>query len=204
MVERDRSGDGDLRQVEIRSARMKISALSIGMKVKHPQYGDGVVKTIAEHTAEVLFMEGRKTVEPESSNLEPAEAHASVTGLELPLQSLIDRIVATTIAQLGLEKPEADIEKLALRWHGGKLVMHPSDPSLQTKEVPLDVFFHKIVMMRNNLRVLEQKINAHEKLSDAEKVEMQQYITRSYGSMTTFNLLFRNKEDQFGGAQARD
>jgi hypothetical protein len=107
--------------------------------------------------------------------------------------------VSSTVEQLGFENPKAEVNKLGPRWHGGKAVLHPADPSLQTKEVPMEVFFHKIVMIRNNLRVLEQKINAHEKLSDAEKVEMQQYITRSYGSMTTFNILFRNKEDQFGG-----
>ena len=115
----------------------------------------------------------------------------------LPLSQLVKETVAVAIAKLGLEKPDAIVEQLGLRWHGGRLVMHPADAALQTKEVPLEVFFHKIVMVRNNLRVLEQKINAHEKLTDGEKVEMQQYITRCYGSLTTFNVLFKDKEEQF-------
>src|SRR6185369_16129157 len=108
-----------------------------------------------------------------------------------------DDTLAQAIQKLGLEKPDSFIALLGARWHNGKVVLHPSDPTLQTKEVPLETFFHKVVMVRNQLRVLEQKINAHEKLSDAEKVEMQQYITRCYGSLTTFNVLFREKEDQF-------
>jgi hypothetical protein len=98
---------------------------------------------------------------------------------------------------MGLEKPESVVEQLGSRWHQGRLVLHPADPALQVKEVPLENFFHKIVMIRNNLRVLEQKINSHEKLSEAEKVEMQQYISRCYGSLTTFNILFQDREDQF-------
>jgi hypothetical protein len=176
---------------------MKLEALHVGMKVKHPQYGLGVVKTISEATAEVQFNEGRRTVAPEASGLEPGEPQAHVQGLDLPLETIIRQTVEAAATHLGLVRPDTATGQLGPRWHNGRVVLHPADPTLQTKEVPLDVFFHKIVMVRNNLRVLEQKINAHEKLSDAEKVEMQQYITRSYGSLTTFNVLFREKEDQF-------
>jgi hypothetical protein len=177
---------------------MKIESLHLGMRVRHPQYGTGVVKTIAESTAEIQFDNGdKRAVAPEPSGLEPAEPQMAVGGPSVPLKQFIEQTVDAAVARLGLEKPEAVVEKLGARWQGGKLVLHPADPALQAKEVPLETFFHKIVMVRNNLRVLEQKINAHEKLSDGEKVEMQQYITRSYGSLTTFNVLFKEKQDQF-------
>jgi len=177
---------------------MKIESLRIGMKVRHPQYGSGLVKSISEAVAEIQFDDGTKrAVAPEPSGLEPAEPQVAVSGLGVPLKQFVEETLAAAVARLGLEPPDSVVEQLGLRWHGGRVVMHPADPALQAKEVPLEVFFHKIVMVRNNLRVLEQKINAHEKLSDGEKVEMQQYITRGYGSLTTFNILFKNKEDQF-------
>lgn len=181
---------------------MKIETLHVGMKVKHPQYGEGVVKSINEHTAEIVFNEGTRTVEPLSSGVTPCEPMAALSGLDIPLQLLIQQTLDAAMQKLGLEKPGSVVEQLGARWIKGKIVLHPSDPTQQTKEVPVDVFFHKIVMMRNNLRVLEQKINGHPQLSDSEKVEMQQYITRCYGSMTTFNILFKNKEDQFTGASS--
>jgi hypothetical protein len=166
--------------------------------VRHPQYGSGLVKTISEAVAEIQFDDGSKhAVAPEPSGLEPMEAQVAVSGLGVPLKQFVEETLAAAVAKLGLEKPDSVVEQLGLRWHGGKVVMHPADATLQTKEVPLEVFFHKVVMVRNNLRVLEQKINAHEKLSDGEKVEMQQYITRSYGSLTTFNVLFKEKAEQF-------
>jgi hypothetical protein len=177
---------------------MKIESLRIGMKVRHPQYGSGLVKAISEAVAEIQFDDGSKhAVAPEPSGLEPMEPQVTLSGLDMPLKQLVAETLAVALKNRALEKSHSVVEQLGLRWHGGKVVLHPADATLQTKEVPLETFFHKVVMVRNNLRVLEQKINAHEKLSDGEKVEMQQYITRCYGSLTTFNVLFKEKEDQF-------
>jgi len=176
---------------------MNIESLHIGMKVRHPQYGVGVVRSLTEHTAEIAFVDAPRTIAPESSDLQPAEPTASVTELQVPLTNLIRETAHATVDALGLEKKDVVVEGLANRWQNGTLSLQPSDTSIQSKEVPLDTFFHKIVMIRNNLRVLEQKVNASEKLSDADKVELQQYITRCYGSLTTFNILFKSKDDQF-------
>lgn len=89
--------------------------------------------------------------------------------------------------------------EMAGKWDGGTIVFKPGDSSLQSKEIDIEGFFHKIVMVRDRLRVLEQRINAHPKLSESEKVEMQQYVTRCYGSLTTFNALFKKEDDKFKG-----
>jgi hypothetical protein len=177
---------------------MNIAAIHIGMRVRHPNHGLGTVRALDDQSATVQFDDGiRRQVSPEASGLQPAEAQASLSGLEMPLERLIEATVKAVADQLGLERPEVVHEELASRWHGGKVVLHPADPTLSTKELPMDVFFHKIVMMRNNLRTLEQKLNGSERLTEAEKFDWQAYITRCYGSMTTFNVLFRRKEDQF-------
>ena len=164
---------------------MKAESLHIGMAVRHPLYGLGIVKVITEISTDIQFDDGRRTVHPEASGLEPAEPQAAVAGLTIPLTQLVRETVDATVSRLGLEKPDTAVRELGKRWHGGRIVLHAADPALQTKEIEMDQFFHKIVMIRNNLRVLEQKINGHETLTSVEKFDWQQYITRSYGSMTT-------------------
>lgn len=174
--------------------------LGIGSRVKHPAFGDGVVVRLHVAAYEVSFMQfGLKMVGKDYAAWQVIERIAP------------DEAVSFTEAEESLVRilrawSGISLENVPLgdRWNRGKMVLQPSDPSLAPKELPIEMFFHKIVMMRDRLRVLEQSINAHKKLDDEDKVNLQQYITRCYGSMTTFNTLFKNREDYFVGESSKD
>lgn len=86
---------------------------------------------------------------------------------------------------------------LAPKWQNGTIKLVPDNPDLKAHEIPIDTLMHKIVMIRNNIRVLEQQINSSEDLSEGERIKFQSYITRCYGSLTSFNFLFANEDDKF-------
>jgi hypothetical protein len=112
--------------------------------------------------------------------------------------------VETTLTEILRKWSDAtSLVAIADKWKGGKLILEPGDPNLVSKEIPVQTFFHKIVMVRDRLRVMEQKINAHPGLDDQAKIELQQYITRMYGSLTTFNVLFKNQSDHFVGERSK-
>src|SRR4029077_12457947 len=132
--------DDDLAEFE---SNMNIEALHIGMKVRHPQYGVGTVRSLTEQTAEIAFDDAPRTIAPASSDLQPAEATATLSELEMPLANLIHDTAHAVVEALGLEQKDVLVEGLATRWQRGTLVMQPVDSSLQPKEVPLETFFHK-------------------------------------------------------------
>jgi hypothetical protein len=103
------------------------------------------------------------------------------------------------LAAWEISREEQPAIELAMRWKGGELILKPGDAALALKSLPIETFFHKIVMVRDRLRVMEAQINGHKVLTDAEKVDLEQYITRIYGSLTTFNVLFKDKKDHFVG-----
>jgi hypothetical protein len=172
----------------------------VGSRVQHPKFGLGVITGIRLTTFLVTFMEaGPHEINQYDQQLEIIDA--------VEISSEIETLSEAEKSLLGILRKWADVQEIVPigeRWTGGKLILQPSDHKLQSKEIPIDIFFHKIVMLRDRLRVLEQNINSHSKLSDQDKINLQQYITRIYGSLTTFNILFRNKEHQFVGEKSKD
>ena len=174
-----------------------METLGIGSRIRHPEHGVGVVVMVHKRAYDVCFVD--KGVRPMLKDTHIEVIERVVTDMDISFNEVEESLIK--ILQHWGDATE--IIHLADKWDGGTLILQPADTSLQSKEVPLETFFHKIVMLRDRLRVMEQKINAHSKLSDAEKVEMQQYITRIYGSLTTFNVLFKHKADYFMGESAK-
>lgn len=158
--------------------------------------GLGVVYDLDPRTVHIFFKDhGEQAVSRSFEGLEVVSPGVEVEPEPLDLESVKDALREVLDEDNSLKKPV----ELARRYEGGVLEIRPRDAGLKGKELPIEDFFHKIVMMRDRFRVLEQKINAHTQLSEQDKVELQQYITRCYGSLTTFNILFEEKDDQFVG-----
>ena len=171
--------------------------LGIGSRLNHKDYGKGVVTNVTSQYYWVTFIDnGLETIELDS-DFEVIEAAdddvdtVSFYEVEKSLKEILKKW-----------SDVSEVITIADKWKGGKLIMEPSDINLQNKELPIDTFFHKITMVRDRLRVMEQKINSSN-LEEQEKVDLQQYITRSYGSLTSFNVLFKLKSQQFVGQKSK-
>jgi hypothetical protein len=169
--------------------------LGIGTRLQHTQHGPGVIVGIRYATYLISFINhGIKEIDKNDHALE--EIIPENVTEEIETHSDVEKSLLKILRLWG---GFSEIVPLGDRWKGGMMLLQPADKTQKPKEVPIDAFFHKIVMLRDRLRVLEQQINAHKQLSDEDKVNLQQYITRIYGSLTTFNVLFRNKEQWFVG-----
>ena len=173
---------------------MAETVLGVGSRVKHPQFGKGVVVKIRSDAYEIGFIEhGVRQIMRDFDGLEIIEAIETPSDL-----ATYEKIEKSLIMVLRRFSDVQETVSLGQKWNGGKMVLYPGDKALKEKEIPIETFFHKIVMIRDRVRVMEQRINGSD-LTDEEKVDLEQYITRIYGSLTTFNVLFKNKEDQFTG-----
>ncbi|HTN46106.1 MAG TPA: hypothetical protein VL098_07120 [Flavipsychrobacter sp.] len=180
--------------------------LALGSKVEHPHFGKGVVVESGSETYTIWFKSQNtaKSVSKDYTDLRVLGAvtasgennstgntNISLADIEEALDNVLERRLN-----------EFQLVPMGNKWNNGSIVLKPGDSSLQEKELPIETFFHKIVMVRDRLRLIEQKINAHKVLTDEEKVDMQQYITGMYGSLTTFNVLFRETHHQFKGSSS--
>lgn len=173
-----------------------METLAVGTRVNHPRYGEGIVSRVHLTMYEIFFEKGGKIEltyhNPDLSVMEEPEVKPHM-GLSLPEIEEVMTYVLDRYQGLSAEVRIAD------KWKNGNMILKPGNEALQSKEIPIETFFHKIVMLRDRLRVLEQNINSSEKLDEEDKIQLQQYITRAYGSLTSFNILFADKEDYFVG-----
>jgi len=177
---------------------MENEALGIGSRVSHKEYGAGVVIQVKSNSYIITFMEyGNREILKSYEGLEiidllePADDLVSFEMVELTLMKILRNF-----------SDLQEVVPISEKWSGGTLILKPSNPELKPYEMPISNFFNKIIMIRDRLRVMEQKINTS-KLSDEEKIVLQQYITKSYGSLTSFNILFKNKSQSFVGEGAK-
>ncbi|HRN47768.1 MAG TPA: hypothetical protein PK110_05665 [Niabella sp.] len=178
---------------------MEQEKLGIGTRLQHTLYGPGVIVGIKYATYLISFIhDGVKEIDKNDPKLD--EIIAENVTAEIETTSEVEKSLLKILRLWG---GTTDIVPLGDKWKGGTLILQPSDKSLKPKELPIEDFFHKIVMLRDRLRVLEQNINSSKNLSDEEKVNIQQYITRCYGTLTTFNVLFRDKEHWFVGEKSK-
>jgi DUF438 domain-containing protein len=169
--------------------------LGIGTRLQHTQFGPGVIVAVKYATYLISFIHhGLKEIDKTDNNLD--EIIAENVTAEVETISEVERSLLKILRQWA---DVTEIVPIGDKWIGGTMSLQAADKTLKPKEIPIDDFFHKIVMLRDRLRVLEQNINSNKKLTDEEKVNIQQYITRCYGSLTTFNVLFKNKEQWFVG-----
>ena len=174
---------------------MEQTTLGIGTRLQHTLYGPGVIVGIKYATYLISFINhGIKEIDKTDSKLD--DIIPENVSAEVETTSEVEKSLLKILKMWG---GITENVPLGDRWIKGMMLLQPFDKSLKPKEIPIDDFFHKIVMLRDRLRVLEQNINSNKTLSDEEKVNIQQYITRCYGSLTTFNVLFKNKEQYFVG-----
>lgn len=175
---------------------MNIKEIRIGQNVRHPdQDGTGDVTKIEPDRVEIFFNSGKISLgEEEIAKLISLDTVDTST---ISVQDLIAKAVAATMDAMKTKSEKELLGEMAGKYRKGKLTIQPADAALSVKEMELETFFHKIIMVRDNLRVLEQKINSHKILSDQDKADLDEYVTRMAGSLTTFNCLFKDKEKHF-------
>ena len=171
--------------------------LQIGTIVSHYRYGEGVIYKVNLTNYDIIFERGGKMQmsksNPDIELVQKSEKESTEPSIKLSEVEEVMTYILDKFNGISYKVP------MGSKWTGGTMILQPANKDLKPKEISIESFFHKIVMVRDRLRVLEQNINSHSKLSDEEKVNLQQYITRTYGSLTTFNVLFENKGDYFVG-----